>query len=210
MKVLVACEYSGVVRNAFKAKGHETYSCDLLDADDGETKFHHKGDIFKFIETCGVDFDLMIGHPPCTYLSNSSVSALHSEKKSTDKVLYGKERWLAMFKGSMFFNQLKNLPIPKICLENPIPHMYAREYIGKYTQIIQPWMFGHMETKATCLWLKGLPKLVETDNVKEAMMKLPKNQRQRLHYLPPSADRAKIRSRTYDGIGKAMAEQWGV
>jgi len=206
MNVLVACEYSGVVRESFKAKGYNAWSCDFFPTDIiGQ---HYTGDVFKFIETCGIKFDLMVGHPPCTYLTNSSVSALHSENKSTDTVLYGKERWKAMFEGAMFFNKLTNIPIPKICIENPIPHKYAREYIGKYTQIIQPWMFGHMESKATCLWLKGLPKLVETNNVKEAMMKLPKRERQRLHYLPPSKDRWKLRSITYSGIGQAMAEQF--
>lgn len=203
MKILVACEYSGVVRNAFKAKGHDVTSCDILPADDG-SKDHYQGDIKDILYD---KWDMIIAHPPCTRLANSGVSHLYN-KDSTKNI----SMWKDLDDGAAFFNTFLDHPCDKICIENPIPHKYAIErFTGnkKYTQIIQPWMFGHMETKATCLWLKGLPKLVETDNVKEAMMKLPKNQRQRLHYLPPSKDRAKLRSRTYDGIGKAMAEQWG-
>lgn len=196
MKVLISCEYSGRVRDAFIAMGHDAMSCDLLPTDaDGP---HYQGDVFDLDLT---QFDLMIAHPPCTYLTNAGVTWLHRDK----------ERWAMLDDGAAFFKRLLEAPIPRICIENPIMHKYAKERIGgvKQSQVIQPWMFGHMEQKATCLWLKGLPLLQPTNNVKEEMMKLPDNERQRLHYLPPSADRWKLRSTTYQGIANAMAEQWG-
>ena len=196
MKILVACEYSGRVRDAFIAMGHDAMSCDLLPTDaDGP---HYHGDVFDLDLT---QFDMMIAHPPCTYLTNAGVTWLHRDK----------ERWAMLDDGAAFFKRLLEAPIPRICIENPIMHKYAKERIGgvKQSQVIQPWMFGHMEQKATCLWLKGLPLLQPTNNVKEEMMKLPDNERQRLHYLPPSADRWKLRSTTYQGIANAMAEQWG-
>lgn len=196
MKVLVACEYSGRVRDAFIAKGHDAISCDLLPTDvDGP---HYQGDVFDLdLES----FDLMIAHPPCTYLTNSGVVWLHRDQS----------RWAKLDDGAAFFKSLLNAPVGKIAIENPIMHKYAIERIGgiKQTQVIQPYMFGHMEQKATCLWLKNLPPLVETQNVKLEMQNLPKNQRQKLHYLPPSKDRWKLRSTTYQGIANAMAEQWG-
>ena len=196
MRVLVACEYSGRVRDAFSAKGHDAMSCDLLPSDAlGE---HYQGDVFDLDLT---QFDLMVAHPPCTYLTNSGVTWLHRDPS----------RWGKLDEGAAFFKALLEAPIPKICVENPIMHKYAKERIGgvKQSQVVQPWMFGHMEQKATCLWLKGLPNLQQTNNVKDEMMKLPKRERERLHYLPPSADRWKIRSTTYQGIADAMAEQWG-
>lgn len=196
MKILVACEYSGRVRDAFIAMGHDAMSCDLLPTDADGT--HYQGDVFDLDLT---QFDLMIAHPPCTYLTNAGVTWLHRDEK----------RWAMLDDGAAFFKRLLDAPIPRICIENPIMHKYAKERIGgvKQSQVIQPWMFGHMEQKATCLWLKGLPLLHPTNNVKEEMMKLPDNERQRLHYLPPSADRWKLRSTTYQGIADAMAAQWG-
>jgi hypothetical protein len=197
MNVLIACEYSGVVRDAFTRAGHLAYSCDILPT---ESEGNHYQENIR--DVLYKDWDLLIAHPPCTYLCNSGVSWL-------DKDL---TRWGKMFDGAEFFKLFLNCDhIPKVCIENPIMHKYAREAIGnvKYNQIIQPWMFGHTEQKATCLWLKGLPPLVPTNNVKEDMMKLSNKDRQRLHYLPPSKDRAKIRSRTYQGIADAMANQWG-
>ena len=196
MKILVACEYSGRVRDAFIAMGHDAMSCDLLPTDAAGP--HYQGDVFDLDLT---QFDMMIAHPPCTYLTNAGVTWLHRDK----------ERWAMLDDGAAFFKRLLEAPIPRICIENPIMHKYAKERIGgvKQSQVIQPWMFGHMEQKATCLWLKGLPLLQPTSNVKEEMMKLPDNERQRLHYLPPSADRWKLRSTTYQGIANAMAEQWG-
>lgn len=195
MKVLIACEYSGVVRDAFLKKGHEAVSCDLLDTDvDGP---HYKGDVFDIIND---GWDLMIAHPPCTFLSNSGVSWLYRQQG----------RWEKMREGAEFFKKLLEAPINKIAIENPIMHKYAKEIIGKgQDQLVQPYMFGHKEQKATCLWLKNLPLLKETNNVKKEMMSLSLQERQRLHYLPPSKDRWKIRSTTFKGIAEAMAEQWG-
>ena len=196
MRVLVACEYSGKVREAFRSKGHDAWSCDLLPADDG-SPYHIQGDVLEILND---GWDLLIGHPPCTYLCNSGVSWLHKIP----------ERWDKMREGAEFFKALWDSDIPKIAIENPIMHKYAKEIIGSnQTQLIQPYQFGHPESKATCLWLKGLDPLVETDNVKEVWKSLPKKEAQRLHMLPPSADRWKLRSETYQGIADAMAEQWG-
>ena len=196
MRVLIACEYSGTVRDAFVAKGHDAMSCDLLPTDKAGP--HYQGDVFDII---GDGWDLMIAHPPCTYLTNSGVTWLHKDPS----------RWAKLDDGAAFFKALLNADIPMIAVENPIMHKYAKERIGgtKQTQVVQPWMFGHLEQKATCLWLKGLQPLVATNNVRDEMMALPKNQRERLHYLPPSADRWKLRSTTYQGIADAMAKQWG-
>ena len=196
MRILVACEYSGTVRDAFAKLGHFAMSCDLLPTD--KPGNHYQGDVMDIIDH---DWDLMIAHPPCTYLTNSGVSWLHKDPT----------RWAQLDEGAAFFKLLLEAPVPRKAIENPIMHKYAKERIGgvKQSQIIQPWMFGHMEQKATCLWLDNLPLLQPTNNVKDAMMKLPKNQRERLHYLPPSADRWKIRSTTYQGIADAMAAQWG-
>jgi len=205
MRVLVACEYSGIVRDAFIAKGHEAMSCDILPTDRPnwtydpltDTRTHHpergqhyKGDVLDIIYD---GWDLMIAHPPCTYLTNSGVRWLHTQPG----------RWDQLRLAGEFFNRLLDAPIPRICIENPIPHKYAIECMNgrKYTQIIQPWQFGHGETKATCLWLKGLPKLQPTDIVD--------GREQRIWKLPPSEDRWKIRSTTYQGIADAMADQWG-
>jgi hypothetical protein len=197
MRVLVACEYSGRVRDAFIAQGHDAMSCDLLPTDVAGP--HHQGDVFDLDLT---QFDLMVAHPPCTYLTNAGVTWLHRDPS----------RWAKLDEGAAFFKKLLEVPIPRICVENPIMHKYAKERIGgvKQTQVVQPWMFGHMEQKATCLWLKGLPPLTPTNNVKEAMMSLPDNQRQRLHYLPPGPDRWKLRSTTYQGVADAMAAQWSI
>lgn len=197
MRVLIGCEYSGRVRQAFRDLGHDAWSCDILPADDG-SKYHVQGDVLEII---GDGWDLGIFHPPCTYLTNSGVCHLHKDAG----------RWPKLFEAADFFAAMINAPIPRIAVENPIMHKYARRLTGagKATQIVQPWMFGHTEQKATGLWLKGLLPLRETDNVREAMMKLPDNERQRLHYLPPSPDRWKLRSTTYQGIANAFAAQWG-
>lgn len=195
MNILVACEFSGTVRDAFIKKGHDAISCDLLPTD--KTGPHYQGDIRDILYQ---DWDLIIAHPPCTYLANSGVCHLHKDPS----------RWDKLDEAAEFFKLFRNHPCEKICIENPIPHKYAIERIGiKYNQIVQPWMFGHTEKKATCLWLKGLPFLKPTNFVKDEMLKLPKNKQQRLHYLPPSEDRWKLRSKTYEGIAQAMADQWG-
>jgi len=192
MKILIACEESGTVRDAFIAKGHNAISCDILPTSSPGP--HVQGDIKHLLK---YNWDLIIAHPPCTYLCNSGVCHISKDPSRMNKVKQAVK----------FFNLFLNANCNKVCIENPIPHKYG---LGKtYTQIVQPWQFGHTETKATCLWLKGLPKLVETNNVKEEMLKLPKNIQQRLHYLPPGKDRAKIRSKTFQGIADAMAEQWG-
>ena len=196
MKVLVACEYSGTVRDSFLRAGHYAASCDLLPSD-SSLGDHYEGNVMELLNH---DWDLLIAHPPCTYLSNSGVSWLHKDPS----------RWEKMREGAEFFKILLECKIPKKCVENPIQHKYAREIIGKkQTQIVQPWMFGHMEQKATGLWLENLPPLQQTNNVKEKMMTLPKKERERLHYLSPSQNRWKIRSTTFQGIAEAMAKQWG-
>lgn len=223
MRVLVACEYSGVVRDEFLKLGHEAISCDLLPTD--KPGPHYQGDVFDLINwnplerfsfsdgfgrtTCwlpngkkenSLGFDLMIAHPPCTFLCNSGVSWLHKDIS----------RWPKLFDGAEFLKKLLNSSIPRIAVENPIMHKYSKSIIAiRPTQTIQPWMFGHAESKGTCLWLKNLPPLVETNNVKEQFLKLPKKDAQRLHYASPGKDRWKIRSTTFEGIATAMAEQWG-
>lgn len=188
MKVLVACEFSGIVRDAFRKLGHDAWSCDILPTE-SNPQYHYQCDIFDVLDN---GWDLMIAHPPCTYLTNSGVRWLHTDPT----------RWDKMRDGANFFKTLLNANIPRIAVENPIPHKYALEIIeDKYTQIIQPWMFGHGETKATCLWLKNLPKLKPTNIVE--------GREQKVHLMPPSPDRWKERSRTYQGIANAMAEQWG-
>ena len=195
MKVLVACEYSGAVRDAFIERGHDAMSCDLLPTDVPGP--HYQGDIFDIIDQ---DWDLMVAHPPCTYLCNSGVSWLHKREG----------RWEQMKQGAEFFKRLLESDIPCIAVENPIMHKYAKAIIGRGPdQIIQPWMFGHKEKKATGLWLKGLPKLVPATNLKAETDALPIAEQQRIHWQAPGKDRWKIRSATFKGIANAMADQWG-
>lgn len=189
MKVLIACEFSGIVRNEFEKLGHDAWSCDLLATE--QPGQHIRGNVLDILHD---GWDLMIAHPPCTYLSNSGVSWLVGKNKRP-------QRWQAMISGANFFKKLLNAPIPHIAVENPIMHKYAKKIIGQsQTQLIQPYQFGHGESKATCLWIKNLPPLIPTQYMKERV--------QRLHYLPPSEDRWRLRSMTYPGIAKAMAEQW--
>jgi len=201
LNVLVACEFSGVVRDKFKNLGHNAYSCDLQPSIT-PSDYHYQCDIFEVIDN--YDWDLLIAHPPCTYLANSGVRWLYNKDKSLNQ-----ERFNLMQKASQFFIKLYDLNIPHMCIENPIMHKHAKEIIKiEKTQIIQPWMFGHTESKATCLWLKNLPPLQETNNVKEKMLKLPINQRNKIHYMSPSRERSNLRSITYNGIAIAMADQW--
>jgi hypothetical protein len=184
MRVLIACEYSATVRDAFLRAGHDAWSCDLLPTE-GSPERHVQGDVLKELD---VGWDLLIAHPPCTHLAVSGARwfpakrADGSQQKAVD-----------------FFLALANAPIPRIAVENPVCIM-SRLY-RKPDQIIQPWQFGHGELKATCLWLKGLPKLTPTAIVpgREA----------RVHKMPPGPDRWKERSRTFPGIAEAMASQWG-
>jgi len=192
MRVLVACEYSGRVREAFRKRGHDAWSCDLLPSEDNSPN-HFVGDIREILNK---RWDLMIAHPPCTDLAVSGAAWFK------EKIADGRQQMALDF-----VRLLMCAPIKRIAVENPISAISSE--IRKPDQIIQPWMFGHKETKATCLWLKNLPKLNEVNNVKEATMALPKNIRQRLYYLPPGPNRWKERSRTYQGIADAMSEQWG-
>lgn len=189
-RVLVGCECSGVVRNAFRALGHDAYSCDLQAADDG-SPYHIQGDVFAVIND---GWNLAIFHPPCTHLAVSGAA------------------WFAA-KGNLqaealdFVRALMNAPIPMIAIENPVSVIST--HIRKPDQVIQPYEFGDLARKTTCLWLKNLPLLVPTRNRRAELYALPKNQQNPLHYLPPSPDRGKLRSKTYAGIASAMASQWG-
>ena len=191
MRVLIACEYSGRVRDEFLKLGHEAMSCDLLPTDASGP--HYQGDVRDVLD---YPWDMMIAHPPCTDLAVSGAA------------WFAKKRMAGQQQASAsFFMMLAKSDIPKIVIENPVCVMSS--LWRKPDQTIQPWMFGHMEQKATCLWLKNTPPLAPTNIVKDQMMLLPKNQRERLHYLPPSEDRWKLRSETYLGIAQAMASQWG-
>lgn len=195
MRVLVACEYSGTVRNAFRGLGHDAWSCDLLPSDD-DSFYHFQGDV-KQVWSDG--WDLMIAHPPCTYLASSG---LHWNSRVAGRSLFTEE-------ALGFVESLLSAPIPYIALENPIGCISSK--IRKPDQIIQPWMFGHDASKATCLWLKGLPLLQPTDVLPGGRHARRANQTASgQNRLSPSADRWKIRSTTYKGIANAMASQWGV
>lgn len=193
MHVAVICEYSGVVRDAFIRQGHDAISFDLLpsESDFGD---HVTGDIMDLSLSFWERFDLAICHPPCTHLAVSGAAWFYRKQQEQADALD-------------FVRYLMQLPIKRIAIENPVSVISSK--IRKPDQIIQPYQFGHMEQKKTCLWLTNLPTLIETENVYEPMMLLPKNQRERNHYMPPSPDRWKERSRTYQGIAEAMAIQWG-
>ncbi|MCI0563382.1 MAG: hypothetical protein MN733_33315, partial [Nitrososphaera sp.] len=197
MRVLVACEFSGIVRDAFRVRGHDAVSCDLLPTErEGP---HIQGDVLEHLND---GWDLMIAHPPCTYLTNAGVRHLHAHVTSRNGIrtaVFGEARWTALREAGTFFNRLFNAPILRIAVENPIPHKYAREIIGCYTQLIQPWQFGHGERKATCLWLRNLQPLIPTRVVEGRYSRCRRDS--------PSPDRWKNRSRTYQGIADAMAEQ---
>lgn len=198
MHVLIGCEFSGVVRRAFRARGHKAISCDLLPADDGEVDHHLQEDVLAVLEREWWHFDLAIFHPPCTRLANSGVRWLYGGKGNVPDLTI----WTDMEKAAHFFRALLRTKIRKVAIENPIMHSHAVAIIGRRpTQIIQPWMFGHGETKATCLWLRNLPPLEPT--------RIVEGRRPRVHHESPGPDRWKRRSVTYDGIAAAMAEQWG-
>lgn len=181
MKVLVACEFSGIVRDAFARRGHDAWSCDLLESE--RPGQHIVGDCRDYLEDV---WDLMICHPPCTHLAVSGARWFKDKLPEQQQALD-------------FVQALLDAPIHQIALENPVSIISSR--IRKPDQIIQPWMFGHGETKATCLWLKNLPLLKPTNIVK--------GRENRVHRMPPGEDRWKNRSRTFEGIAEAMADQWG-
>lgn len=188
MNVLVACEFSGVVRRAFRDLGHDAWSCDLLPSDD-DSEFHIISDVFNCfnpLDARHANWDLIIAHPPCTHLAVSGARWFKSKLEEQKEAIE-------------FFIRFTKLNFTKIAIENPIGIMST--LYRKPDQIIQPWHFGHGETKATCLWLKGLPKLSPTHIVS--------GREARIHKMPPSADRGKLRSITYQGIADAMAYQWG-
>lgn len=220
MRVLVACEFSGIVRDAFRARGHDAWSCDLLPSEgkplgywypalypEGhllrEKQFHYQCDIKELfpggriyqtslLEGQQVTWDLLIAHPPCTRLCNSGVRWLHE-----------RNLWGDLREGAAFFKYLLDAPVKRIAVENPREHKYARELIGRrHDQSIQPWQFGHGETKEIRLWLKNLPPLKPTNIVK--------GREPRVHYASPGKNRWKIRSTFYTGIADAMADQWGI
>lgn len=179
--MLVACEFSGLVRNAFRRRGHLAFSCDLLESE--YPVGHIRGDVSDLL---GLGWDLMIAFPPCTHLAVSGARWFKDKQKEQAEALD-------------FVRALMEAPIPRIAIENPVSIISSR--IRKPDQIIQPWQFGHGETKATCLWLKGLPPLRPTNIVDGREAKV--------HKMPPGPERWRERSRTYQGIAEAMAEQWG-
>ena len=181
MKVLVACEFSGVVRDAFTKCGHEAYSCDLIPSESPGR--HIVGDCLELLDS---SWDLLVAHPPCTHLAVSGARWFKEKQKEQAEAL-------------TFVQQLMDAPIPRICIENPVSIISTK--IRKPDQIIQPWQYGHGETKATCLWLKGLPLLRPTKVVEGRVS--------RVHFASPGPNRWKERSRTLVGIASAMAEQWG-
>tara|TARA_Y100001938_G_scaffold132552_1_gene190944 strand:+ start:303 stop:902 length:600 start_codon:yes stop_codon:yes gene_type:complete len=192
-KVLIAFECSGVVRRAFRAVGCDAYSNDLQPADD-DSEFHILGDAIDAIKS--QEWDLIIAHPPCTALAVSGNSTYAEGMPKYSERLNAIDYTMDLF-------QLCCSVAPKVCMENPVGVLPV-----KPSQYVQPWQFGHAESKKTGFWLFGLPLLMETQNVKYEYDQLPKNKAQRLHYLSPSKDRAKLRSETYTGIAQAMAEQW--
>ena len=199
MRVLVACETSGIVRRAFADNGHDAWSVDLLPSEDRSNK-HFIGEATDYLDTSwGWDF-LIVAHPPCTRLCNSGARWLHSPPPGRSLV----EMWAELDSAAALFSAFWNAPIAHKCIENPIMHKHGKERIRNYreaTQIIQPWQFGHGEVKRTCLWLDNLAPLKPT--------KIVTGRTPRVHYMPPGPDRWRERSRTFPGIARAMADQWG-
>jgi hypothetical protein len=219
MRVLVACEYSGTVRRAFAARGHDAWSCDLLPAADRSNK-HLVGDARQFLSE-GWDL-LMVAHPPCTRLCNSGVRWLHEPPTKLGAEHYTQAEivaytamnreqrlafmWSKLDEGAALFSDLWNAPIERVCIENPVMHGHAKERIRNYqefAQSVQPWEFGHNEVKRTCFWLRGLPPLVPLVTEK------PANVEHRVHMAAPGPERWKERSKFFPGIADAMAAQWG-
>jgi len=192
MKILIACEESGKVRDAFRALGHDAISCDILPTRTNP-EYHVQGDVLPLLRK---KWDMVIAFPPCTHLASSG-AAWFAEKRKDGRQQAGIE----------FFMACVNVNASRVCVENPVGIM-SRLY-RKPDQIVHPWQFGHPEQKSTCLWLKGVPLLTPTNDIKAYMLTLPKRERERLHYLGPSSERARLRSETFDGVALAMAAQWG-
>jgi hypothetical protein len=182
LRVLVACEYSGRVRDAFRRRGHEAWSCDLLECE-ADPRWHYQAPVEEVLDR---GWDLMIAHPPCTHLAVSGARHFHRKAREQTEALD-------------FVRLLMDAPIPRWCIENPVSVISSA--IRSADQVIQPWQFGHGETKATCLWLHNLPRLKSTDVVE--------GREPRIHMMPPGPNRWKERSRTFEGIAAAMGDQWG-
>jgi len=208
LNILVACEESQAVTVELRRLGHEAYSCDIEPETGGHPEWHIRQDVLPLLDgdcefytvdgehrAIAGEWDMLIAFPPCTDLAVSGAAWFEQKRKD------GRQQ-----RSIDFFMRFANAKCQRIMIENPVGIMSS--LWRKPNQIIHPWMFGHLEQKATCLWTVGLPLLVETNNVREAMLALPRNQRERLHYLPPSADRAKLRSKTFSGVAKAIAEQF--
>ena len=195
--ILVCCEESQAVTKAFRDAGHEAYSNDIQECSGGHPEWHLQMDALKALKL--KKWDLVIAHPPCTYLTISANKWYKDQPARKSGALVGAERRQAREEAIEFFMEFVNADVPRMVIENPICVMSTR--YEKPSQIIQPWMFGHGETKATCLWIKGLPNLEPTDVVE--------GREQAIWKMSPSADRTKLRSKTYDGVAKAMVEQWG-
>lgn len=196
MRVLVACEFSGVVRRAFADDGHDAWSCDLLPAEDRSNQ-HIVGNARDLLND---GWDLLIAHPPCTRLCNSGVRWLSVPPPNRTAA----EMWAELDDGAELFSAFWNAPIDRIAVENPVMHKHAKARIRNFrphSQSVQPWEYGHPETKRTCLWLKGLPPLRPTNIVD--------GRTPRVHHMPPGPDRWRERSRFFPGIAAAMADQWG-
>ncbi len=210
MKVLVGCEESQEITKAFRARGHEAYSCDIKPCSGGHPQWHIQVDVRTLLDYHR--WDILIIHPPCTDICVFGARWFPEKRKS------GQQR-----AAIEFFLQMANCNIHSIAIENPIGIMSGeRQYLKKYypdlyekakslpePQYIQPYEYGHPETKKTCLWLKNLPELIPTNNVYDEMMKLPKNKRNRIHYMSPSEERSTLRAKTYSGWAEAMADRWG-
>jgi hypothetical protein len=203
---LIGCEYSGTMRDAFRALGHDAMSCDLLPTESPGP--HHQGDVRDVLHD---GWDLAIFHPDCTYLTNAGARWLWQTTPGKDPTkLVGPARWAAMVEAASFFRELLTAPIPRIAVENPIMHGHAKRIVGqRQDQVVQPWMFGHTERKATGLWLKGLPPLLPTHDVRAETYALPYAQTAKVHHASPGADRWKLRSLTCTGLAAAAAAQWG-
>lgn len=197
MTIIVGCEESQAVCIEFRKLGHEAYSCDIQECSGGHPEWHIQGDVFEAINSR--HWDMGIFFPPCTYLTISANKWYKDQPKRKSGALVGEERRKARVDAIDFFMRIYNCNIPKVSIENPIGIMSS--VFRKPDQVIQPWMFGHGETKATCIWMRGLTKLTPINIVS--------GREQRMHKLPPTIDRAKMRSKTYPGIAKAMAEEWG-
>lgn len=219
MKVLIACEESQTVCKAFRERGHRAYSCDLQKCSGGHPEWHYREDVFHLLPNIFTSLYFLGFHPVCQFLANSGVRWIASKKPREGyewseryQIHINWERYKEMEKAALFFKSALSYveSVGRGYVENPIMHKYAMEIIGtEHTQIIQPYQFGHLEQKATCLWIVGLPQLKETNNVYDEMMKLKYKDRCKVHHTSPGPDRAKLRSKTYPGIAKAIAEQWG-